>query len=54
MLYSQVDDLSWFARQLARVSFDFEVIEPPELLDAIEVCARRLLVLTASRRIGGL
>lgn len=43
MLYSQADDLPWFARQLARVSFDFEVLEPPELLEAIQVCAQRLL-----------
>jgi predicted DNA-binding transcriptional regulator YafY len=43
MLYSQADDLPWFARQLARLSFDFEVIEPPELLAAIETCAQRLL-----------
>jgi predicted DNA-binding transcriptional regulator YafY len=43
MLYSQADDLPWFARQLARVAFDFEVIEPPELLDAITACAQSLL-----------
>lgn len=43
MLYSQADDLLWFARQLARVSFDFEVVEPPELTDAIVACAQRLL-----------
>ncbi|HEY8904442.1 MAG TPA: YafY family protein [Rhodoferax sp.] len=44
MLYSQADDLLWFARQLARVSFDFEVLEPPELLEAITACARHLLM----------
>lgn len=43
MLYSQADDLPWFARQLARVSFDFEVIEPAALHGAIQACARRLL-----------
>jgi predicted DNA-binding transcriptional regulator YafY len=43
MLYSQADDLPWFARQLARVSFDFEVLDPPELLGAIASCARGLL-----------
>lgn len=43
MLYSQADDLAWFARQLARVSFDFEVIEPPALREAIAACAQRLL-----------
>jgi predicted DNA-binding transcriptional regulator YafY len=45
MLYSQADDLPWFARQLARVSFDFEVIEPSELREAIKACARHLLEL---------
>jgi predicted DNA-binding transcriptional regulator YafY len=49
MLYSQADDLHWFARQLARVSFDFEVLEPPELRDAITACARHLLGLAKSR-----
>jgi predicted DNA-binding transcriptional regulator YafY len=43
MLYSQADDLPWFARQLARVAFDFEVLQPFELREAIEDCARRLL-----------
>ena len=43
MLYSQADDLPWFARQLPRLSFDFEVVEPPELRGALEDCARRLL-----------
>ena len=49
MLYSQADDLPWFAQQLARVSFDFEVVEPPELLGAIEACARRLLALVKNK-----
>jgi predicted DNA-binding transcriptional regulator YafY len=44
MLYSQADDLPWFARQLSRLSFDFEVLEPPELVDAVTACAQRLLV----------
>jgi len=43
MLYSQADDLPWFARQLARVSFDFEVLEPPELRNAVTACGQRLL-----------
>lgn len=43
MLYSQADDLHWFARQLARVSFDFEVLEPPALRGAIRDCAQHLL-----------
>jgi hypothetical protein len=43
MLYSQADDLPWFALQLVRVSFDVEVLEPPELREAITLCAHRLL-----------
>ena len=43
MLYGQADDLHWFARQLAQASFDFEVLEPPALRDAIRDSARRLL-----------
>jgi len=43
MLNSQINDLPWFARKLAGVSFDFEVLEPPALLQAIKACARRLL-----------
>jgi predicted DNA-binding transcriptional regulator YafY len=49
MLYSQADDLPWFARQLARVSFDFEVLQPPELREAIKACARHLLGLAEIR-----
>jgi predicted DNA-binding transcriptional regulator YafY len=49
MLYSQVDDLPWFARQLARVPFDFEVIEPPELVQTIQACAHRLLALVEDK-----
>ena len=43
MLLSQADDLPWFARRLARMSCDFEVVELPELRGALEDCARRLL-----------
>ena len=43
MLYGQADDLHWFARQLAQASFDFEVLEPPALRDAIRDSAQRLL-----------
>lgn len=42
MLCSQADDLAWYARQLARLSFDFEVIEPVELRQALRDCAMRL------------
>ena len=46
MLYSQADDLGWFARQLAQVSFRFEVVSPPELNEALQAHARHLLALT--------
>ncbi|MEO8118910.1 MAG: YafY family protein [Rhodoferax sp.] len=42
MLYSQADDLAWYARQLARLSFDFEVMAPAELRQALRDCATRL------------
>jgi predicted DNA-binding transcriptional regulator YafY len=45
-LYSQVDDLGWYARQLARLPFDFEVVEPAALRKAVQVLAARLLRLT--------
>ena len=43
LLHSQVDDLGWYARQLARLSCDFTVLEPPALRDAVRDCARTLL-----------
>lgn len=43
LLHSQVDDLAWYARQLARLSFDFEVLRPPALRDALVECAQALL-----------
>lgn len=43
LLHSQVDDLAWCARQLARLSFDFEVLHPPALRDALIECAHALL-----------
>lgn len=43
LLHSQVDDLGWYARQLARLSFDFEVLHPPALRDALVECAQALL-----------
>lgn len=51
MLYSQADDLHWFARQLARVSFDFEVVEPPELRGALKACGARLQRLSNAKSV---
>ncbi len=49
MLHSQADDLAWYARQLARLSFDFEVIEPVALNQAVRDCAERLLGMLPNR-----
>ncbi len=43
LLHSQADDLAWYARQLARLSFDFEIIEPLALHQALREGAARLL-----------
>jgi predicted DNA-binding transcriptional regulator YafY len=45
LLRSQADDLEWFARQLARLSFAFEIQRPSELKDAVRARANRLLQL---------
>ncbi len=47
LLFSQVDDLNWYARLLARLSFDFVVVEPAALKKAIRGNAQRLLRLHA-------
>ena len=44
-LSGQTEDLPWFARELARLPFDFEVLAPPALREALEACAQRLLTL---------
>lgn len=40
---NQSDDLDWFARQLASLPFDFDILHPPELRQAVRACAERLL-----------
>jgi len=45
LLHNQSDDLDWFARQLARLPFAFEIRQPPALRDAVRICAERLLAL---------
>jgi len=42
LLHGQADDLSWYARQLARLPFDFQVVEPPLLQEALHALAARL------------
>jgi predicted DNA-binding transcriptional regulator YafY len=39
---SQVDDLDWFARVLARLPFDFRVVSPDDLRGALKTLAKRL------------
>lgn len=43
MLHAQVDDLRWFARQLARLECVFEVVSPPRLRTELARHAQRLL-----------
>ena len=43
LLHSQTDDLHWYARQLARLPFAFEVREPDALREALVACANNLL-----------
>lgn len=45
-LTSSTDSLTWFARKLARLSFDFRVIGPPELNTALHAQGQRLLRLS--------
>jgi predicted DNA-binding transcriptional regulator YafY len=43
VLRAQIDDLDWFARELARLPFEFEVRTPERLREALRVVAQRLL-----------
>jgi predicted DNA-binding transcriptional regulator YafY len=43
LLRAQIDDLNWFARELARLPFRFVVRQPEQLRDALAEVARRLL-----------
>ena len=43
LLRSHEDDLDWYARELARLPFDFAVLQPRALRTAVQRCARRLL-----------
>lgn len=49
LMRSQADDLDWMARELARLPFAFEIVDPPELRHAVRELAERL---SASARIG--
>ncbi|WP_052847364.1 helix-turn-helix transcriptional regulator [Streptomyces avicenniae] len=43
------DDLNWLAVNIARLGFEAEVVEPPELRDAIAALARRLTAMAEAR-----
>jgi predicted DNA-binding transcriptional regulator YafY len=43
LLRGQTEDLAWFARELARLPFPFQVRHPTALREALEAHARRLL-----------
>ncbi len=45
MLYSQTDDLLWYARQLSRLECDFEIVAPRRLCTELAGHARRLAAL---------
>jgi predicted DNA-binding transcriptional regulator YafY len=47
LLRGEVDSLPWFAHELARLPFDFEIHKPQALRRALQVMARRLLARTA-------
>lgn len=47
LLRSQADDLAWFARELCRLPFGFEILTPRALVVAVAAHARR--VMTAAR-----
>lgn len=49
LLHNQSDDLEWFARQLARLPFPFEILAPDALRDALRKCAERLLEQAGAR-----
>ncbi|MGB9430274.1 MAG: YafY family protein [Gammaproteobacteria bacterium] len=48
LLRTSTDGLDWFARQLARLPFAFEIRQPAGLRDAVKAQAERLLQLTAA------
>jgi predicted DNA-binding transcriptional regulator YafY len=49
LLHNQSDDLNWFARQLASLPFELEVVSPPELRTELGNVAARLLQFAALR-----
>lgn len=48
LLRSSTDSMDWFARQLAKLPFDFEIRLPTDLRAAVKVQAERLMQLAAA------
>jgi len=48
LLHSQADDLDWYARQLAGLSFAFSIVEPVALGEALLRQAKRLAALVSA------
>ena len=46
LLRSQAEELGWYARQLARLPYGFEIRHPPELRAVLADWARRLLAMS--------
>jgi predicted DNA-binding transcriptional regulator YafY len=51
LLRSQADDLAWFAQELSRLPFSFEILRPAGLRRALAANGRRLLRLAAARNL---
>ena len=52
VLRGQTDDLDWFARELARLPFEFEIRHPAALRESLRVRARALLAAATRSRPG--
>jgi len=48
-LDAQADDLDWFARELARLRFDFDIVKPAALRSALQRHLQRLLLAQGSQ-----
>jgi len=49
LLYNQSEDLSWFARQLASLPFDFEIRRPAQLQEELRKLANHLMTCCSSK-----
>ncbi len=47
LLFAQADDLAWFARELTRLPFDFEIRHPEALREALQAQVARLQCLAS-------